>query len=77
MVSDYLKARIMVLRGLGFQQKEIADKLNLSQTQVAYNLSELKEDSVRDGEAATFLKVLTAGYGPQLAQLAQKIGEIK
>lgn len=70
MVDDFVKAKIVMLRGLGYQQKEIADKLGLTLGQVSYNLGEVNEDARKIGDTSTYMKILTAGFSPKLVELA-------
>lgn len=70
MVDDYVKARIVMLRGLGYQQKIIADKLGLTLGQVNYNLGEINMEAKKIGDTSTYMKILTAGFSPKLIELA-------
>ena len=56
-------AQIAKLRALGYSQKEIADKLGISQTAVAYHLKKLKELSEKKGNDEAFNIILAALFG--------------
>jgi len=76
MVSDFDRAQIVVLRGLGYRQGEIAEKLGLTIGQVNYHLAEINKESEERGVTATYMKVLSAGYGPQITQLIEAVQKI-
>jgi predicted transcriptional regulator len=54
-------ATLLKLRALGWSQAEIAEKLEVSQQTVAYNLKKLKEQSKRLGPDEVFNKAMLAG----------------
>ena len=56
-------AQIAKLRALGYSQKEIADKLGISQTAVAYHLKKLKELAEEKGSDEIFNNILAILFG--------------
>lgn len=42
--------RLVVLRGLGFSQKDIAQRLNVGQETISYHLKRLKRKIVKEGK---------------------------
>ena len=63
MLSDDEVARIVMMRGLGFDQNEIARELGITQGAVSYNLKRLRKQAEKSGVEAAFIKVLAAGIG--------------
>jgi predicted transcriptional regulator len=55
--------RIVVMRGLGFSQGEIAKELGITQGAVSYNLRHLREKAGADGLERTYMRVMAAGWG--------------
>jgi len=53
-------ARIVMMRGLGFSQSEIARIFNMTQGAISYNLKQLRSKAEKDGLEATFSSVLSA-----------------
>ena len=57
-LRDKLLFKLVVLRGLGYKQKEIAKILSVSQTTVAYRLGKLRELAVRRGIEEAFRDIV-------------------
>jgi len=76
MITDFQKARILELRGLGYQKREIAEKLEVGIGTVNYHLREFKELAQKRGDDQTFLKILVTGVGPEIVSLVQRIDGI-
>jgi len=72
MVSYKQKAQIIMLRGLGYDQSEIADKLDLSINQVSYNLREIQEEAQEEGDQQTYLRYMADGYLPEIIDTLEK-----
>ena len=73
-LTDRERAIIVQLRGLGYSQEEIANRLNISQSSVAYHLKEFRERAEADGDDATFAALVVgvlagAGIAALLAAL--------
>ena len=47
-------ATIVMLRGLGFQEKEIAAKLNVTQSAVSHQLMKIRKEALQYGVDETF-----------------------
>ena len=62
-LDDHMLAEIAKLRALGFSQKEIAERLGVSQTTVAYHLKKLKDMAQKRGEDETFSIIIAALIG--------------
>ena len=77
MISDLQKAKIVQLRGLGYQQKEIARTLGLSQARVAYHLQELKKLSREKGPDSVYLDILVSGFAPEIVKFLSKLEELR
>ena len=56
--KDKLLFKLVVLRGLGYKQKEIAKILRIGQTTVAYWLRKLRELAVRRGIEEAFRDIV-------------------
>ena len=73
-------AEIARLRALGYSQEEIAKKLGISQTTVAYHLKKLRELAEEKGEDEVFNMIVAAllgisagmALGYLIAQLQEK-----
>ena len=63
MLSEAEIAKIVMMRGLGYSQKEIAGQLSITQGAVSYNLKQLRTAAERDGLESTFLRVMASGIG--------------
>ncbi len=63
MLSDREVARIVMMRGLGYTQSDIAAELDITQGAVSYNLKQLKRRVGEEGLEPAFMKVLAAGVG--------------
>ena len=70
-------SELLKLRGIGWSQKEIAEKIVTSQQVVAYQLKKLKEDSLKGDPEDVFNRALVgglavgAGIGAAAMMLAQ------
>ena len=73
-MDDYALAWCVVLRGLGYTHKEIADKLGLKMHQVQYAFYNLNEESRLKGDSPVYLRVMSAGFGPKLLKVVEKLG---
>ena len=74
-MDDHTLAWCVVLRGLGYTHKEIAQKLNLKMHQIQYAFYNLNEESRLKGDSAVYLRVMSAGFGPKLLALVEKISK--
>ncbi|MBD3389053.1 MAG: winged helix-turn-helix transcriptional regulator [Candidatus Altiarchaeales archaeon] len=63
LLSDEEISKILMMRGLGYSQTEIATELGITQGAVSYNLKQLKTEAGSSGLEKTFMKVLAAGIG--------------
>jgi DNA-binding MarR family transcriptional regulator len=61
MLSNEQIARIVMMRGLGFSQSDIAKQFNITQGAISYNLKQLEDKAKKDGLEDTFIKVMAAG----------------
>ena len=66
-------ARIVMLRGLGYSQREIAQNLGLTQSKVWYRLNEVNEAARDRGDTAVFTSVLVDGFLPKIIEKARKL----
>jgi len=62
------KAEMVMLRGLGYAQREIADKMSVSQGQVSYHLREVNEKARQKGDVSTFTSILVDGFLPEILE---------
>ena len=62
-LDEKMLAEIAKLRALGFSQQEIANRLGVSQTTVAYHLKKLRELSNEKGEDEAFNAIIAALFG--------------
>jgi|GEM_PF-2513106 len=76
MVSELQKAKIVQLRGLGYQHQEIAEILGLKRSQVAYHLHELKQLSKKKDPDSVYLDIMVSGLGPELIKLVGKLEKL-
>ncbi|KXA96964.1 hypothetical protein AKJ37_04065 [candidate division MSBL1 archaeon SCGC-AAA259I09] len=75
-MSENRQREIAVLRGLGYSQAEIAEKLGISQSQVQYRLSNLKEQTQQKG-VDSVLGSLGLRRGPKSEEdLGRKVSKI-
>ncbi|VUT27649.1 MAG: hypothetical protein SYNGOMJ08_00196 [Candidatus Syntrophoarchaeum sp. GoM_oil] len=70
-------AEIVKMRGLGYNQLEIAQRLGVSQSAIQYQLSRINERARNEGDDDTFLALLIGaglgvGAGLLLAKLLEK-----
>jgi transcriptional regulator with XRE-family HTH domain len=61
---------IVKLRGLGYSQKEIAERLGVSPATISYQLNRINEIAKRDGDDKTLLAFL---FGAGLGLLVESI----
>ena len=73
MKTEFLRAQVVMLRGLGYSQKEISAKLGVSQSTVSYTLHEVNKNARDEGDEPTFTAVISAGYGPVIVKAAQML----
>jgi len=66
---------MVILRGLGFTQKQIARRLGLTQETVSYHLRKLREAAARQGPAALFFAVVLGplGAGAMAAKIVEEV----
>ena len=57
-ISNNLLTNIIILRGLGYTQQEIADKLKISRKTVENKLHVLNDESISDGIYSTYVKYI-------------------
>jgi len=73
MKTEFLKAQVVMLRGLGYSQKNISDKLGVSQSTVSYTLSEVNKNAKEEGDEPSYTAIMSAGYGPVIVKAAQML----
>jgi len=67
---------IVKLRGLGYSQKEIAERLGVSPATISYQLNRINEIAKRDGDDNTLLAFLFgAGLGLLVASILNSGGK--
>ncbi|MBD3260116.1 MAG: hypothetical protein GF334_00270 [Candidatus Altiarchaeales archaeon] len=76
MISDRKLAEIIVLRGLGYTQNEIAHTLSLSKYKIWYHLNETNKQARKQGNTPTFLGILTQGYLPEILDKIKRLEKI-
>ena len=54
-------AKIIVMRGLGYSQSEIAKEVGVTQGAVSYNLKQLRGIAEKEGLEGTYVRLLAAG----------------
>lgn len=59
-------AEIMKLRSLGYNQKEIAKRLHLTQVTVSNRLSKIRKQAEKEGEDEVFLDLCLRVYIPKI-----------
>lgn len=71
-------AAIMKLRGLGWSQKEIAEKIGASQQVIAYHLKKLREQSKKVGVDDAFSAAILGGIavGAGIGALAMLLEQL-
>lgn len=73
MEKDFVKAQVVMLRGLGYTQTEISEKTEVSQSTVSYILREVNETARMEGDEPTFTSILASGYGPLIVKAMQQL----
>jgi orotate phosphoribosyltransferase-like protein len=73
--------RLFVLRGLGFSQDEIADRLDVNQETISYHLRRLKRKTVKEGrdEYELYIDIITEsnrGLQTTLMGLTERLRDI-
>ena len=68
-----IDAEIMKLRGLGYSQKEIADRLKIGEGVVQYKLKQLKKRAEEEGINTVFFGQLTELYIPKVMEILDKV----
>ncbi len=68
--GEFLRAQIVMLRGLGYNQNEISVKLGVSQSTVSYTLREVNQKAREEGDESTYTTVIASGYGPVIVKAA-------
>ncbi len=68
MIDEKKVSEIIMYRGLGYSQKEIAKRLGLSQTAVWYHLNEVNKKAREKGDSAVFLGSLMDGFLPDIIE---------
>ena len=71
MVTAYQKAKIVQLKGLGFEIAEIAQKLSIRPGQVRYWARKIEEMAHEEGEDAVFIRVMVDGVTPEVLRFMQ------
>lgn len=61
-----IDAEIMKLRGLGYNQKEIAERLKIKEGTVRYKLSQLKKRAEDEGINTVFFELLIKIWLPKI-----------
>ena len=75
-LSDRDIAEIVKMRGLGYNQAEIAEHLGVSQSSVQYQLAKIRQRAQQEGNDDVFLAILVGaslglGAGLLLAKLLE------
>ena len=73
-MDDFKLTQCVMLRGLGYTHQEIAEKLGLKLHQVQYSLTNLNDEARLNGDEAVYLRVLSAGFGPRILRIIEKLG---
>jgi len=66
MVTAYQKAKILQLKGLGFEIAEIAKKLDIREGQVRYWARKMEREAREQGEDEVFVRVMADGVIPEV-----------
>ena len=61
MLTDKEIARMVMMRGLGYDQTEIAKEFSITQGAVSYNLKQLRKRAHEEGLEASFVSIMAAG----------------
>jgi len=73
-MDDFKLAQCVMLRGVGYTHGEIAEKLGVKLHQIQYALTDLNEEARLKGDMEVYLRVMSAGFGPKLLRLIDKLG---
>ena len=71
--GEFIRAQIVMLRGLGYTQKEISQKLGVSQSTVSYTLADVREKAGEEGDEAAYTAIMASGYGPVIVKAGQML----
>ena len=71
--GEFLRAQVVMLRGLGYSQKEISGKLGVSQSTVSYTLRDVNKKALDEGDESTYTAIIAAGYGPVIVKAGQML----
>jgi len=71
MVTAYQKAKILQLKGLGFEIKEIAEKLGIRPGQVMYWARKIEKQARAEGEDGVFIRVMVDGVTPEVLRFME------
>lgn len=72
-MDEFILAKVISLRGLGYTHAEIGGKLDLKTHQIQYALEQVNEDAREKGDTETYIKIMGAGVGPRIAEIAGKL----
>jgi len=77
MVTAYQKAKIVQLKGLGFEIAEIAQKLKIRPGQVRYWARKIEKQVEKEGEDAVFIRVMVDGVTPEVLRFMELASGLK
>lgn len=72
-MDDFVLAKIVAYRGLGYTHSEIAGKLGLKMHQVQYTLDNVNEDARAQGDMQAYSRIISAGFLPKIIEYGGKI----
>lgn len=73
-MDDFKLAQCVMLRGVGYTHNEIAGRLGLKLHQVQYALTNLNEEARLKGDLEVYLRVMSAGFGPKVLKVIERLG---
>jgi len=76
-LDPYKKAKILQLRGLGFDFNEIGKKLDLSYGRVAYWARKMEQEAIEQGEDEVFIRVMVDGVTPEILRFMEMASGLK
>ena len=76
-LDPYKKAKILQLRGLGFDFNEIGKKLDLSYGRVAYWARKIEKQARAEGEDGVFIRVMVDGVTPEVLRFMEMTSGLK